>query len=278
MILLPPELLDIDEVLLQEIDSEVRSIYRLIVFSERHGATDLLTRYQEAVQHLRMVLSIKNAQQEAHTVAEAQEYLTHLKECLEMIIGEIGEDRSFESAADLFRLFRHIAPEAARRHPNMYRQTLVQFGPCVGAAPAEIAGLVEQLFLVLREIPHPVVRAAYLHHELIRIHPFVDGNGRVSRMAKNWLLMYELYPPIFIYSGADRTEYISGLQESYLAVEQDPFTAHPATRAFFKQEVRRVKASVGFILQRMLKSADEPFGPNDMDATPDSVKHPGPKR
>jgi len=28
---------------------------------------------------------------------------------------------------------------------------------------------------------HPVIAAAIAHYELIRIHPFVDGNGRTAR-------------------------------------------------------------------------------------------------
>ena len=29
---------------------------------------------------------------------------------------------------------------------------------------------------------HPVLKAGIAHHELVRIHPFVDGNGRVARV------------------------------------------------------------------------------------------------
>ena len=32
---------------------------------------------------------------------------------------------------------------------------------------------------------HPVDIAAYLHDELVRIHPFIDGNGRTSRLLMN---------------------------------------------------------------------------------------------
>ena len=43
---------------------------------------------------------------------------------------------------------------------------------------------------------HPVLIAAYLHDELVRIHPFIDGNGRTSRLLMNfvssssWLCYY----------------------------------------------------------------------------------------
>ena len=214
------------------------------------------------------MLSFKNAQQEAHTEEEAQVYLAHLKQCLTFMMGEIGKGRTISGPVDLMLLFRYIAPEVARKHPNSYRRSLVQFGPFLAPEPNKIAGLVEQLFAVLPEIPHPVVRSAYLHHELVRIHPFLDGNGRVSRMAKNWLLMHELYPPIFIYSGIDQDQYIAGLQESFLGLEREPHVLNPMTLRFINDEARRIKASTGFILNRMRHNPDIPFGPSDLDSTP----------
>ncbi|MGA2983794.1 MAG: Fic family protein [Terriglobia bacterium] len=41
---------------------------------------------------------------------------------------------------------------------------------------------------------HPVVLAAIAHHELAAVHPFKDGNGRVSRLLMNLILMKKGYP------------------------------------------------------------------------------------
>ena len=259
MILLHTDLKGLDEGALTDIDETVKAIYRLITFSARHRESDLLERYLEAMQHLRDVMSIKNAQQEAHSEDEAREYLANLNLSVQHIVDEIGEGRSLESHLDLFRLFRLIAPDAAARHPNRFRSTTVQFGPCFGAKPGQIPVLIEQLFCALREIRHPVTRAVYMHHELVRIHPFVDGNGRLSRMAKNWMLMYELYPPMFIKNISDKKRYITRLQDSFLAIESDPYELHPATREFFQDEFRRLRASANFILQRMLKNPNLEF-------------------
>jgi Fic family protein len=36
---------------------------------------------------------------------------------------------------------------------------------------------------------HPVVLAAEMHERLVTIHPFIDGNGRTSRLVMNLILL-----------------------------------------------------------------------------------------
>ena len=45
---------------------------------------------------------------------------------------------------------------------------------------------------------HPIIRAALLHGELVKIHPFVDGNGRTSRLVMNLSLMNSGYLPVIV--------------------------------------------------------------------------------
>ncbi|MDR1273827.1 MAG: Fic family protein, partial [Odoribacteraceae bacterium] len=40
---------------------------------------------------------------------------------------------------------------------------------------------------------HPVMIAAYLHDRLVEIHPFIDGNGRASRLVMNLYLLSKGY-------------------------------------------------------------------------------------
>src|SRR5690606_299269 len=83
--------------------------------------------------------------------------------------------------------------------------------------------------------------------ELIRIHPFRDGNGRVARMAKNWILMYHLYPPIYIKDAAEKKEYISSLSQSFSMLEKKPFEFHHATRLFFAEEIGRLAENIKLV-------------------------------
>lgn len=57
---------------------------------------------------------------------------------------------------------------------------------------------------------HPIIQAALLHGELVKIHPFVDGNGRTSRLLMNLDLMNRGYNPVVI-KKEDRLEYYEAL-------------------------------------------------------------------
>lgn len=58
----------------------------------------------------------------------------------------------------------------------------------------------------------PLEKAAYLHAELVRIHPFTDGNGRTCRLVMNMSLLEDDWPPINI-KNKNRKDYISALEE-----------------------------------------------------------------
>lgn len=45
---------------------------------------------------------------------------------------------------------------------------------------------------------HPVIRSAKVHADFVAIHPFIDGNGRTSRLLMNLELMKSGYPPAIL--------------------------------------------------------------------------------
>ncbi|MEM9837087.1 MAG: Fic family protein [Bacteroidota bacterium] len=57
---------------------------------------------------------------------------------------------------------------------------------------------------------HPVVLAAQFHLRFVNIHPFADGNGRLSRLFMNFILMRCGFPPVVIYN-EQRDEYYRSL-------------------------------------------------------------------
>jgi Fic family protein len=42
---------------------------------------------------------------------------------------------------------------------------------------------------ITKDEMHPVLKAGVVHHELVRIHPFIDGNGRVARVLATLILL-----------------------------------------------------------------------------------------
>lgn len=57
---------------------------------------------------------------------------------------------------------------------------------------------------------NPIVMCAILHHWLVWIHPFSDGNGRVTRLFTNFFLLQKGYPEIVVRIG-DRDKYYDAL-------------------------------------------------------------------
>lgn len=240
MELLPVEIIQINQHKITEIDSIIKSIYRLIIYSRNHLDDDLLDIYLAGINNLKEQLSIKNAQMEAQNEEEAVEYLKNLKISLDFVIEEIITHTNFEKELQLFQLLRLVSPETNAIHPNKYRQTLVQIGAHICPEPSLVPRLVSELFYRIQSIANPIVKAIYFHHELIRIHPFVDGNGRVTRIAKNWMLMYDLYPPIFINDAPQKKEYISTLSGSFNELLKNPTKWNNFTEKFFEQELDRL--------------------------------------
>ncbi len=60
---------------------------------------------------------------------------------------------------------------------------------------------------------HPLVLAATFHYRFVAIHPFDDGNGRMSRLLMNLLLMQYDYPPVVI-KQQDRQAYYYALRQA----------------------------------------------------------------
>jgi hypothetical protein len=60
---------------------------------------------------------------------------------------------------------------------------------------------------------HPVVQAAYLHYSLAAIHPFADGNGRVSRALASVPLYRALRVPLLVFRD-QRDAYLDALGQA----------------------------------------------------------------
>lgn len=69
---------------------------------------------------------------------------------------------------------------------------------------------------------HAVELAAWTHAEFVRIHPYVDGNGRTSRLLMNYQLMADGFLPVSI-TKEHRLEYFEALETYALEGNLQPF-------------------------------------------------------
>lgn len=110
-----------------------------------------------------------------------------------------------------------------RNNAGAYRSVPVMISGSrhIPPQPYLIAPMMEQFMVSFREREasgeHPVLTAAYLHDELVRIHPFIDGNGRTSRLLMNLYLLRKGYTPITLKGTSEaKLKYYLALEHSHV--------------------------------------------------------------
>lgn len=89
--------------------------------------------------------------------------------------------------------------------------------PLAIAVPYQIKDLLAFINSPAEQDVHPVLKSGIVHYELVRIHPFLDGNGRVARALSTLILFLEGYDirkffSLEEYFDSDAAEYYSALQ------------------------------------------------------------------
>jgi len=103
--------------------------------------------------------------------------------------------------------------------------------------PYAVAPLMEEFIAeydrMERAAAHPVEVAAYLHDELVRIHPFIDGNGRTARLLMNLYLLRKGYPIVSLKADAEtKMQYYSALEVSHTDGRREKFVAFVADAVY----------------------------------------------
>ena len=74
---------------------------------------------------------------------------------------------------------------------------------------------------------NPIELAAWTHAEFVRIHPFIDGNGRTSRLLMNYQLLSHGYMPISV-AKENRLDYYNTLEQYAVNGDLKPFAGFVA--------------------------------------------------
>lgn len=91
--------------------------------------------------------------------------------------------------------------------------------------PFLVPKLMEDLFVFYgneKSTLHPVQLAAEMHERLVNIHPYVDGNGRTSRLLMNLILLQHGYPIANI-SADQRIAYYNALEKAQVGGDASDF-------------------------------------------------------
>jgi len=135
------------------------------------------------------------------------------------------------------RLFEETDSQIAGR----LRRTGVKIGGSrfVPPTPVELQPLLREFFSwyeANRARKHAVELAALAHLKFVTIHPFSDGNGRVSRLIMNFVLNAHGYPMLNIeYRG--RRGYYNALERSQISKKERVFCLW-----FFREYLRQHKS------------------------------------
>lgn len=90
--------------------------------------------------------------------------------------------------------------------------------------PSEMYYQIKEFFsnLNFKSDLNSIELAAWTHAEFVKIHPFVDGNGRTSRLIMNYQLMKHGFLPISV-NKEDKLDYFNFLEEYAVNGNLEPF-------------------------------------------------------
>jgi Fic family protein len=146
------------------------------------------------------------------------------------------------------------------KDPGQYRREGIEVTSPNGGAPAYVGPPAEELPALMQEVTewladgdldaHLIVRAAMAHLHIVSVHPFPDGNGRISRIVQSLVLARGgLLAPEFVsieeYLGNNTQAYYAALEQVQGGSYQPERDAMPFVRlcveAHIVQAQRRLR-------------------------------------
>ena len=130
-----------------------------------------------------------------------------------------GQNREQIDERTLFRVHRSISSElVSSEESGMLRSRAVRITGTEYVPPKEI----REIRVTLNEIlfnqelyNNPLEKAVYLHCNIARLQPFIDGNKRTSRMIESIAMMNADLIPVYSAKDADILHYRKGLISFY---------------------------------------------------------------
>ncbi|RUT71428.1 helix-turn-helix domain-containing protein [Flavobacterium cupreum] len=122
-------------------------------------------------------------------------------------------------------ILRGIIPEDAGRYRKV--QVMIKGSSHMPPQPYMVSKAMEDYFIwyeINKNKLHPVILAAEMHERLVTIHPFIDGNGRTSRLVMNLILLQKGYIIANIKGDYDsRMQYYQSLETAQTKNNKEDF-------------------------------------------------------
>ena len=150
------------------------------------------------------------------SIKEHLEAINHEKAIL--FLDDLVKDNEPISEWNIKNIHQLILKDIDNENAGRYRKENVTIKGATHIPPdyLKLPELMEKLILTYNTWSeyHPIIQAALLHGELVKIHPFVDGNGRTSRLLMNLDLMNSGYNPVII-KKESRLKYYEALDKAH---------------------------------------------------------------
>lgn len=122
-------------------------------------------------------------------------------------------------------ILRSIYPEEAGKYRKV--QVMIKGSSHLPPQPFLVAKQMEDYFFwyqTNKDKLHPVILAAEMHERLVTIHPFIDGNGRTSRLVMNLILLQHGFVIANIKGDYDtRMKYYQSLENAQTTNSKEEF-------------------------------------------------------
>lgn len=161
------------------------------------------------------------------SMREHLEAVNH-KDAIELVKDLVVNNIPF-NAYRLKQLHQLILKGVDDRNAGIYRSLPVRISGSehIPPEPYLLDKLMEDYFLFYesqKNVLHPVILAAEMHERLVSIHPFIDGNGRISRLVMNLILLQNGYSISNLKGNLeDRMNYYKALEQVQVNHENDQF-------------------------------------------------------
>lgn len=139
----------------------------------------------------------------------------------------LTEKKSYQiSENDILKIHREILKGIDDSNAGIYRKVMVRIlgSRAVFPNPLKVPELMVEFtnWLQNEKNLHPVQVAADAHFKLVKIHPFIDRNGRTARLLMNLILMQNGFPPANILM-EERKKYIDAVEKADLENDLSDF-------------------------------------------------------